>query len=79
MPGGTDAGLAIVAGRGALPRLLAEDCAASGRPYRVVVFDGLALDWLDGHPVLAASYEKPGRLFDESTGAALIHLCYYYF
>jgi UDP-2,3-diacylglucosamine hydrolase len=64
MPGGNDAGLAIVAGRGALPRLLAEDCAARRRPYCVVVFDGLALDWLDGHPVLAASYEKPGRLFD---------------
>jgi DUF1009 family protein len=64
MPGATDGGLAIVAGRGVLPRLLAEDCVARGRPYRVVVFDGLALDWLDGHPVLAARYEKPGRLFD---------------
>ena len=35
-------GLAIVAGRGALPRLIAEDCARRGRPYRVVVFDGVA-------------------------------------
>jgi UDP-2,3-diacylglucosamine hydrolase len=56
-------GLAIVAGRGALPRLIAEDCARRGRPYRVVVFDGVGLDWLAGHPVLAAAFERPGRLF----------------
>ena len=30
-------GLAIVAGRGDLPRLIAEDCARRGRTYRVVV------------------------------------------
>jgi DUF1009 family protein len=56
-------GIAIVAGRGELPRLIAEDCARRGTPYRVVVFDGVALDWLAGHPVVAASFEKPGRLF----------------
>jgi DUF1009 family protein len=56
-------GLAIVAGRGALPRLIAEDCARRGRPYRVVVFEGVALDWLEGHPTLAAAFERPGRLF----------------
>ena len=56
-------GLAIVAGRGDLPRLLAEDCARRGLPYRVVVFDGVRLDWLAPHPVIPASFEKPGRLF----------------
>ena len=56
-------GLAIFAGRGALPRLVAEDCARRGRPYRVVVFEGVALDWLAGHPVVAAAFERPGRLF----------------
>jgi UDP-2,3-diacylglucosamine hydrolase len=55
--------LAIVAGRGPLPRLIAERCRESGRPYRVVVFEGARLDWLDGHPVVAASFEKPGRMF----------------
>ena len=66
MPG---AGLAIVAGRGLLPRLLAEDCAARGRTYRVVVFGGVALDWLGGHPVLLASFERPGRLFADLRAA----------
>jgi hypothetical protein len=55
--------LAIVAGRGALPRLIAEDCARRGRPYRVVAFAGVPLDWTEGHPVLPAAFEKPGRLF----------------
>jgi DUF1009 family protein len=62
-------GLAIVAGRGDLPRLLAEDCAARGRRYRVVVFDGLELSWLAPHPVLRAAYEKPGRLFADLRAA----------
>lgn len=57
------AGLAIVAGRGELPRLLAEDCARRGRPYRVVVFRGVELPWLGRHPAVDARFEKPGRLF----------------
>lgn len=56
-------GLAIVAGRGDLPRLIAEDCARRGEPYRVVVFGGMELDWLACHPVIRACFEKPGRLF----------------
>lgn len=65
-PGGV---LAIVAGRGVLPRLIAEDCARRGRPYRVVVFEGVPLDWLDGHPSIPAIFEKPGRLFSELRAA----------
>ncbi len=62
-------GLAIIAGRGALPRLLAEDCARRGRPYRVVMLEGVALDWAAGHPVLPAAFEKPGRLFADLRAA----------
>ena len=64
-------GLAIVAGRGALPRLIAEDCARSGRPYRVVAFPGVDLPWAAGHPVLPALFEKPGRLFAELRAAGI--------
>jgi DUF1009 family protein len=60
MPGDT---LAIVAGSGMLPRLIAEDRRARGAPYVVVALEGVALDWTDGHPVVAAAFEKPGRLF----------------
>jgi DUF1009 family protein len=64
-----DGKLAIIAGRGALPRLIAEDCARTGRPYAIVVFDGVALDWLDGHPAIRAEFEKPGRLFADLRAA----------
>jgi len=52
-----------------LPRLIAEDCARRGQPYRVVVFDGMRLDWTGGHPVLRAVFEKPGRLFADLRAA----------
>jgi DUF1009 family protein len=64
-------GLAIVAGRGDLPRLLAEDCAARGRPYRVVAFDGVELDWAAGQPLIRARFEKPGRLFADLHAAGI--------
>jgi UDP-2,3-diacylglucosamine hydrolase len=52
-----------------LPRLIAEDCARRGRPYRVVVFEGVPLDWVERHPVLRAAFEKPGRLFADLRAA----------
>lgn len=55
--------LAIVAGTGELPRLLAEECRRRGSPYTVVVFEGTRLDWAADHPVIPAVFEKPGRLF----------------
>ena len=55
--------LGIIAGHGILPRLIAEDCKRRGRAYLVVQFLGIELDWLDGHPMLAATFEKPGKLF----------------
>ncbi len=64
-------GLAIVAGRGELPRLIAADCAARGRPYRVVAFDGVPLDWAAGQPLLRARFEKPGRLFADLRAAGV--------
>ncbi len=55
--------LAIVAGQGDLPRLIAEDCARRAQNYRVVQFEGVELDWTKDHAVISAVYEKPGRLF----------------
>jgi DUF1009 family protein len=69
-------GLAIVAGRGDLPRLIAEDCAARGRPYRIVVFDGIALDWADGQPLIPARFEKPGRLFADLRAAGMTEVVF---
>jgi UDP-2,3-diacylglucosamine hydrolase len=62
-------GLGIVAGSGALPRLIAEDCLRRRRTYRVVVFAGVPVDWAAAHPVIAATFEKPGKLFSELRAA----------
>ena len=58
-------GLAIIAGRGALPRLLAEEAARSQSTYRIVRFAPAPFDWEAGHPVIEAEFEKPGRLFSD--------------
>ncbi len=55
--------LGIIAGSGALPRLVSEACAAQGRDYIIVQFEGVDLDWTTGHPVMSAAFEKPGKLF----------------
>ncbi|MEM9012166.1 MAG: UDP-2,3-diacylglucosamine diphosphatase LpxI [Pseudomonadota bacterium] len=57
-------GLGLIAGSGALPRLIAEAERAAGRPYRVVRFAGVSLDWVEDHPVIEVPFEKPGRLFE---------------
>ena len=56
-------GLAILAGRGELPRMIAEAEASAGRPYRVIELAGVPLPWAGAHPVIKAEFEKPGRLF----------------
>ncbi len=61
--------LAIVAGGGVLPRLIAVDQKRRGLPYRVVQFDGVEIDWAADHPVIRATFEKPGRLFADLRSA----------
>ncbi len=55
--------LAIIAGRGALPRMIAEHCQATARPYLVVTFPATQPDWVAGHPHETHRFEKVGRLF----------------
>lgn len=61
--------LAIISGRGDLPRLLAEGCRASGREYIVVEFEHIPLDWVAEHPVISAVFEQPGALFTQLQNA----------
>jgi len=55
--------LAIIAGRDALPRLIAEDRARRGMPYLVIAFAGAVAPWIAFHPHEVHRFEKPGRLF----------------
>lgn len=55
--------LAIVAGAGALPRLLAEACEAANQPYTVIEFPGTPLVWAQGRDLIHAEFERPGAMF----------------
>jgi len=55
--------LAIIAGEGVLPRLVAEECRRIGRASQIVIFEGTELDWANHYTTINAIFEKPGRLF----------------
>ncbi len=70
----TNIGLAIIAGRGDLPRLLAEECRASGRKYSVVEFENIPLGWASTHPVIPAIFERTGQLIDQMQRANCLEI-----
>ncbi|MFK7943425.1 MAG: LpxI family protein [Paracoccaceae bacterium] len=61
--GGPPGLVAIIAGRGALPREIAEARMAANLPYLLVIFQGCREDWMAGHPLQHHEYERPGALF----------------
>ena len=56
--------VAIIAGAGILPRLIAEDAMRSGRKFCVVLFDGFSPDWAQDLPIFAARFEAIGQMMD---------------
>ncbi len=54
--------LGILAGRGALPRQLAETCVANGQPVFIVDLEGAASDWAGNFPHLRVSLGQVGKL-----------------
>lgn len=72
---GSEGALAIVAGSGALPRLVeAAEIARGGVPL-TIRFEGAALDWTPAR-VAEIPYEKPGRLFAALRGAGCTRICF---
>lgn len=68
--------LAIVAGRGDLPRLIAEHRDANSSPYLVVSFDQDTQDWMRAHPHQEHLYERPAKLFRELKKAGVVEICF---
>jgi len=68
--------LAIVTGKGALPRLLAEECARIGQDYVLVLFGGFQPSWAMGHRQISVAYEKPGKLFKELARIGARHVVF---
>ncbi|MEL6582932.1 MAG: UDP-2,3-diacylglucosamine diphosphatase LpxI [Pseudomonadota bacterium] len=68
-------GVALIAGRGALPRLIADELRASSTPYCVAVFEGTEADWASDHPHIRAPFEKLGRVVEAFRNAGCTQLC----
>ena len=63
-----------MAGRGALPRRLAEARAGEGAPYLVVALEGFAGDWVAGHPHARAPITGVGAILAALRGAGCRHV-----
>jgi len=68
--------LAIVAGEGNLPRLIADDCDRQGQAYLLVLFGGFTPEWSVGRPQCHAEFEKPGKLFKALQVAGCQHVVF---
>ena len=68
--------MAVIAGRGALPRRIAEARAAAGRPYLLIVFPGSFEPWMEDHPHQHHGFEKVGALFRALRRAGATHVVF---
>lgn len=68
--------LGIIAGRGELPRLVAEAEAARGRAPLIVTFADFSPAWASGFGHARVPYEKPGALFAALRGAGCGRICF---
>ena len=68
--------VAIVAGRGELPRRIAERRAQAGLPYLLVIFQDCFEDWMAAHPHEHHEFEKAGRLFRALGQANAAHVVF---
>lgn len=68
--------LAIIAGRGGLPKQIAEARATAGLPYLLIVFQGCFEHWMADHPVQHHEYERPGAVFRALRSAGATHVVF---
>lgn len=62
MTGARDLTVGIIAGSGALPRLIAEERARAGARYHVIALEGAAGDWVRDHPSDPMTLGKVGGI-----------------
>ena len=55
--------LAILAGKGRLPEMLAINAAKAGRKVVLVCFNGFQPEWMTDEQLIEARFEKPGKMF----------------
>jgi DUF1009 family protein len=59
----SNAPLAILAGKGRLPEMLAATAKQSGRNVVLVCFNGFRPEWMTNEHLIEAVFEKPGAMF----------------
>lgn len=74
--GGPPGLVAIISGRGALPREIAQARLAAGLPYMLIVFPDCFEDWMAGHPHERHEFEKAGALFRSLRAAGAAHIVF---
>lgn len=67
--------VALIAGAGALPQLIAESLSRAQTPYIVAGFEGQLPGWLVDHPNVTAPFEKLGRVIAAFRAAGATQLC----
>ncbi|MGM0584558.1 MAG: LpxI family protein, partial [Pseudomonadota bacterium] len=72
----SEAPLALIAGEGDLPRLIAEERARRGAGCLVIRFEGTVAPWAEAHDVLDLPFEKPGRLFRALEARGCRQVCF---
>lgn len=68
--------LAIVAGRGGLPRQIAERRAAFDLPYVLVIFRDCFEPWMEPHPQIRQDFERVGALFRALRARDVTHIVF---
>ncbi|MEM1300666.1 MAG: UDP-2,3-diacylglucosamine diphosphatase LpxI [Pseudomonadota bacterium] len=74
--GGPPGLVAIITGRGALPREIAEARAKAGLPYLLIVFQNCFEDWMGDHPHAHHEFERAGAVFREMRKAGAEHVVF---
>ncbi|PRY95098.1 hypothetical protein BCF33_0711 [Hasllibacter halocynthiae] len=69
MTGGPEGPLGILAGRGDLPRAIAEARSGRGLPYLVIALKGFAGAWAEDHPHARLPMTAPSRILAALRGA----------
>lgn len=68
--------VAVIAGRGALPRQIAEARAAAALPYLLIVYPDCFEPWMADHPHQHHLFEKVGGLFRALRRAGATHVVF---
>ncbi len=75
-PAGPPTPLAIIAGRGELPRRIAERRATAGLPTHLVIFPDCAEPWMADHPNGHYEFERLGRVFRDLRALGVTHVTF---